>query len=472
MELLVQRIAKKSDYTVGRLFVDGKYLCDVLEDKVREPGVKVPGKTAIPAGRYRVVVRMSPKFKRELPRLLDVPGFEGILMHCLHPEMQVLTNNGWQNMDGVLKNPPEKCWSFNINTGKMELVDVENVIVEHFVGELCCCEYPQGKYNNASYRVTDKHKMLCEWKTAYGDRMGLVDAVDIPLNASFLACGISSSEKDIDEDTMTLCKLCMHIVADGYIRWYKTAKGEYRASVAFHYKKRRKINRVMSLLNAINIKHSIHENGDGSVTIRILHPDSIFVAEMLDPCHKGKEGKNIPGSFTLLPPSRMKELIEEYHFADGKYDNKRDGRGYCICSVNVNTLDTLQTMAFLCGFSSSMTVSRNNHERWKDGYELYIQNDNPRRTPPLSAYYRQPYNGNVFCLQNRNHTIVARNSQCDVPFILGNCGNSAADTSGCILVGENKEKGRVLNSRKFEVKLTAIIKEAINRGDEVWIEIE
>lgn len=82
MELLVQRIAKKSEYTIGRLFVDGKYLCDVLEDKVREPGVKVPGETAIPAGRYRVIVAMSPKFKRELPRLLDVPGFEGILIHA------------------------------------------------------------------------------------------------------------------------------------------------------------------------------------------------------------------------------------------------------------------------------------------------------------------------------------------------------------------------------------------------------
>ena len=81
MEILVQRIAKKDDYTIGRLSIDGKYLCDTLEDKVREPGVKVPGKTAIPAGRYRVIVNVSPKFGRELPRLLDVPGFEGILIH-------------------------------------------------------------------------------------------------------------------------------------------------------------------------------------------------------------------------------------------------------------------------------------------------------------------------------------------------------------------------------------------------------
>ena len=81
MELLLQRIAKKSDYTVGRLFVDGRYFSDTLEDCVREPGVKIPGETAIPAGRYRVIVNVSPKFDRELPRLLDVPGFEGILIH-------------------------------------------------------------------------------------------------------------------------------------------------------------------------------------------------------------------------------------------------------------------------------------------------------------------------------------------------------------------------------------------------------
>lgn len=81
MEILVQRIAKRDDYTIGRLSIDGKYVCDTLEDKVREPGVKVAGKTAIPAGRYRVIVNVSPKFGRELPRLLGVPGFEGILIH-------------------------------------------------------------------------------------------------------------------------------------------------------------------------------------------------------------------------------------------------------------------------------------------------------------------------------------------------------------------------------------------------------
>lgn len=67
------------DYTIGSLLVDGDYFCDTLEDAVRD--TKIPGRTAIPAGRYRVIVNHSPRFGRELPRLLDVPGFEGILIH-------------------------------------------------------------------------------------------------------------------------------------------------------------------------------------------------------------------------------------------------------------------------------------------------------------------------------------------------------------------------------------------------------
>lgn len=78
-------------YTVGTLSIEGVAICDTLEDVVRDhnkdgdlddPGEgKVYGETAIPYGRYKVSVSMSPKFKRVLPRLVDVKGFEGILIH-------------------------------------------------------------------------------------------------------------------------------------------------------------------------------------------------------------------------------------------------------------------------------------------------------------------------------------------------------------------------------------------------------
>lgn len=83
MNLKLIRIYLKEKYTIGKLYIDGKYFCDTLEDRVRDlrKEGKVPGETAIPAGTYKVIVNISPRFKRKLPRLLDVPGFDGILIH-------------------------------------------------------------------------------------------------------------------------------------------------------------------------------------------------------------------------------------------------------------------------------------------------------------------------------------------------------------------------------------------------------
>lgn len=83
MKLELNRIAEKPLYTIGRLFVDGKYFCDTLEDRCRDldKEEKVMHETAIPAGVYEVIVNVSVKFKRKLPLLLNVPYFTGIRIH-------------------------------------------------------------------------------------------------------------------------------------------------------------------------------------------------------------------------------------------------------------------------------------------------------------------------------------------------------------------------------------------------------
>ena len=90
MKLLLKRIALRDTYTIGKIYIDGEYFCDTLEDKVRDlnkNGVfdgdekKVYGETAIPYGTYKVILSYSPKFKRILPELLDVPSFTGIRIH-------------------------------------------------------------------------------------------------------------------------------------------------------------------------------------------------------------------------------------------------------------------------------------------------------------------------------------------------------------------------------------------------------
>jgi hypothetical protein len=104
MELLLKRIARRETYTIGHLYVDGAYVCDTIEDKdmgltqsmsqavIR--AIKRKGVTAIPTGRYRVTLDVrSPKFSQKkyekkygfcdgyLPRLINVPGYEGVLIH-------------------------------------------------------------------------------------------------------------------------------------------------------------------------------------------------------------------------------------------------------------------------------------------------------------------------------------------------------------------------------------------------------
>lgn len=81
MQMILERVQLDPDVTIGSLTADGTWVCWVCEDTVREPGVKVYGQTAIPFGKYRVDITMSSRFKRPLPILLNVPGFEGIRIH-------------------------------------------------------------------------------------------------------------------------------------------------------------------------------------------------------------------------------------------------------------------------------------------------------------------------------------------------------------------------------------------------------
>lgn len=91
MKLILERQYIKDSYTIGKLYIDYRYFCDTLEDKVRdlnkdgdlrdEGESKVYGKTAIPYGIYEVEVTYSSKFKRVLPLVKNVEHFDGIRFH-------------------------------------------------------------------------------------------------------------------------------------------------------------------------------------------------------------------------------------------------------------------------------------------------------------------------------------------------------------------------------------------------------
>ena len=80
MKLKLVREKFLEDRTIGTLYVNDEFECFTLEDAVREQ--KIMHKTAIPEGTYEVIINLSPKFGKLYPRLLDVPGFTGILIHA------------------------------------------------------------------------------------------------------------------------------------------------------------------------------------------------------------------------------------------------------------------------------------------------------------------------------------------------------------------------------------------------------
>lgn len=81
MELTLARFDATPYRTIGQLGIDGVFAAFTLEDPVHE-GVKIFGETAIPQGRYQVVINRSVRFQRMLPLLLAVPGFSGIRIHA------------------------------------------------------------------------------------------------------------------------------------------------------------------------------------------------------------------------------------------------------------------------------------------------------------------------------------------------------------------------------------------------------
>ena len=91
MKIEVHRKYRKDGYTIGLLYINGKFLCNTLEDtdrgltsimsKEQIAAVKIKGKTAIPTGTYPVIMSYSPRFGKQMPLLCGVKGFEGIRIH-------------------------------------------------------------------------------------------------------------------------------------------------------------------------------------------------------------------------------------------------------------------------------------------------------------------------------------------------------------------------------------------------------
>jgi len=133
MKLELRRMEFGTSYTIGRLYIDGAFQCYTLEDKVREVDGqpvqvwKVPTKTAIPKGTYKLIIDFSNRFQKDMPHILDVPGFEGIRIHSGNTsedtEGCIIVGNAWNGSNFVSNSKI----AFNALFSKLQAAKVMNV---------------------------------------------------------------------------------------------------------------------------------------------------------------------------------------------------------------------------------------------------------------------------------------------------------------------------------------------------------
>lgn len=116
MQLLLRRIYRGAGYTIGRLYIDGVYFCDTLEDTDRDlkqiddvkdiQQRKIKGQTAIPLGTYNIILNRSNRFKKILPLLLNVPCYEGVRIHSgnTHVDTDGCILVGFNTIKGMVTN--------------------------------------------------------------------------------------------------------------------------------------------------------------------------------------------------------------------------------------------------------------------------------------------------------------------------------------------------------------------------------
>lgn len=133
LELFLKRFKFTENATYGRLHIGGEFFCYILEDtdrRLEDGGEKIYGKTAIPRGRYEIIINHSPRFGRQLPLLLNVPGFEGIRIHtgnkpedtlgCLIPGLKIQPEKNWiANSRAAFDPLMGKIHSTLVNGGKV-----------------------------------------------------------------------------------------------------------------------------------------------------------------------------------------------------------------------------------------------------------------------------------------------------------------------------------------------------------------
>lgn len=357
--------------------------------------------------------------------------------HCFDDKTEILTTNGWKTYDSISKE--DIVLSYNMESEVIEPTLIEEIIIRNFDGKLL-------GFSNKQLDVltTDEHRMLVRYDCHKYQRRGTNiispegqkyfdslktdnDKWHIELAKDvfgkrriYKAAGkaVAWSESDI-----LFYKMCMAVISDGYFCHKKGING---VGIGFRFKKERKCLQLESLLNELGWYYTkaLDKHNVWNYYLRFEYGNRIYTAI--------GENKHIPYEVLSLGADVIKELVIYYSLYDGCNDKRVGCNTINISTTVKHNADMLQAMCVLCGMrcvcSEKVKGEYNIKGRTgtsKNCYNLSINGERSESKVHEERYYKVPYNGIVWCVNNRNTTVIARRN--GRVSIQGNCKGQAAD---------------------------------------------
>lgn len=400
--------------------------------------------------------------------------------HCFDRNTEILTNNGWRTYKTI--KPYDKVLSMNLDTQLLEFVDIDSIQIQPYKGNLI---YADNKH--VQFAVTDEHRMvvrspahkyvrktdrvLTEAEQKYFDSLKTDnDKFHIELSKDiigkrriFKTAGISAHTNEYNVDIL---RMCMAVISDGFIQ---KKKGIGNPQIAFNLKKERDKQELEDILNRLGWKYNKHYSSSherhgikGVYHYYISYSECAEIFEIIGMT------KKIPRWFLTLKPEILRQLVISYAKFDGSFDKREGNSGISIFSIDEHNIDMLQAMCVLCGMRCVKKELKNYKITFgdkqyvlKEFFILYITQNTDESRMQENLYHRFFYNSTVWCVNNKNTTLVTRRN--GKVSIQGNCHGYAAD----ITAGNKTENKKLFNYIKDNLPFTELGWE----GNGTWIHI-
>lgn len=304
--------------------------------------------------------------------------------HCYHPDMEVLTSDGWKKWYNC-----DKYETFAIPTKDNQILLEKLKVVSFDYDEELYCFHS----NRMSFKVTKEHKMY--FKGKYSDKFKVVKIEEINQWGNFYS--IKNYIKDSEDKSLEFSLIGFYL-GDGFM--------ENNTSVGFHLKKERKIHYLTDLLNKLKIEFNIKYNDRGTCNIRFKAPG--FIKKYVDIDAKAR-GKKFLHDYKLMSHSELYGLFDGLINSDGSLKNGRPQIEFS--SFSPYLLKTFETVGSLLGYD----VHSKSNIRLIAYYSL-----NRTLEARKQYFYNENYNGKVYCTTSSTGLLLVRGSKHSSAFVCGN----------------------------------------------------